>query len=163
MNAFRQAFTEASPYRKSAGITAILWTLLIFFLCFLPGNEIPDIRVPFIDKWVHFVLFAAFTLLWCFAFPGRRPARLLLIFAAGCLLGWLVEIIQGQLPASFRRSQDPLDTLADRRPARRSALPAARPDRRPAIVFAEIAGYVLLPDCEVREGSISNKQSAISN
>lgn len=113
MAPLRQAFTAASPYKLSARITALLWTLLIFFLCFLPGSEIPDIRVPFIDKWVHFVLFGAFSFLWCLACPGGRVGRLLLIFAAGCLLGWLVEVIQGQLPASFRRSQDNMDTLAD--------------------------------------------------
>ena len=89
-----------------------MWTLLIFILCFLPGKDIPDIRVPFIDKWVHFILFGAFAVLWLCAYPTRKITGLLLMLAVSVFLGWLVEVLQGQL-SSLGRTQDNMDTLAD--------------------------------------------------
>lgn len=91
---------------------AILWTLLIFFLCFLPGNEIPNVRIPLIDKWAHFILFAAFSFLWLSSFRKVSRREYLVMLIASIVLGWLVEYIQGQL-AFLGRSQDDMDTLAD--------------------------------------------------
>lgn len=105
-------FTASSPYRNAARVAAISWTLLLLVLCFIPGNEIPDLKVPFIDKWVHFVLFGIFSFLWLSAFPGIGLPRLLLVLAAAILLGWLVELLQGQLKF-LGRNQDNMDTLAD--------------------------------------------------
>ena len=108
----RQQFTDNPVYRKRARLLAILWTLLIFFLCFLPGRELPDVKVPLADKWAHCILFGVFAFLWLMSLRDPGIAQLLLVLAASVLLGWLVELIQG----SFRflgRSQDDLDTLAD--------------------------------------------------
>ena len=33
----RKVFTTHSPYKKRARTLAIMWTLLIFILCFIPG------------------------------------------------------------------------------------------------------------------------------
>lgn len=90
---------------------AMLWTLLIFILCFLPGNDLPDVRIPFIDKWAHLVLFGIFTLLWLFANPSRDIRNLLLLLFITIFMGWLVEYIQGNFVPG--RSQDQMDTLAD--------------------------------------------------
>lgn len=90
---------------------AIGWTLLIFVLCLLPGNEIPKVNIPFIDKWAHVVLFGVFSFLWLCAVPTRKLLHLLLIFAITVFLGWLVEYIQGNYVEG--RYQDDMDTLAD--------------------------------------------------
>lgn len=104
-------FTSASQYKKRARWLAIGWTLLIFILCLLPGNELPQINVPFIDKWAHVLLFAGFSFLWLCAGPTARPSRLLVLLAISIFTGWLVEFIQGNFVPG--RYQDHMDTLAD--------------------------------------------------
>jgi len=107
----KQIFGAESPYKKRARLLAILWTLLIFILCFLPGNELPDVNIPFIDKWTHLVLFGVFSFLWLCANPGIQIRFLLIILAITIFLGWLVEYIQGHFVVG--RTQDNMDTLAD--------------------------------------------------
>ncbi len=105
-------FTAHSRYKKRAKFAAILWTLLIFIACFIPGNDIPNIKVPFADKWVHFILFGGFTFLWLLVYPTRQLLQLFYWFAIGCLLGWLVEELQGQLKF-LGRNKDLMDIFAD--------------------------------------------------
>lgn len=107
-----QVFTERSTYTKRARLLAILWTLLIFFLCFLPGEDIPEVGIPFADKWTHLILFGMFAILWICTKPTRKFSFLLFIFAVSVFLGWLVELIQGTL-TFLGRTQDNMDTLAD--------------------------------------------------
>ncbi len=104
-------FTENSPYKNRAKFSAIGWTLLIFILCFLPGNEIPNIKIPFIDKWAHVILFAIFAFLWLCASPSNKWLHLFLILVITIFTGWLVEYIQGHYVSG--RYQDNMDTLAD--------------------------------------------------
>jgi len=104
-------FTESSTYKKRARLLAIGWTLLIFVLCFLPGNEIPKVNIPFIDKWAHVVLFAGFSFLWLCAAPTRSFVYLFILLLITAFLGWLVEYIQGHYVQG--RYQDDMDTLAD--------------------------------------------------
>lgn len=105
-------FTKASSFKKQARLAATLWTLLIFIACLWPGKELPHSDIPLIDKWVHFVMFGGFSLLWLCAFPSVRFRQLAMVFAAGCIAGYLVEILQGALPA-LGRSKDNLDIVAD--------------------------------------------------
>jgi len=105
-------FTPASPFKKQARLAAILWTLLIFIACLWPGRELPQSTIPLIDKWVHFVMFGGFCMLWLFAFPSVKITHLLLIFLAGCFTGYLVEVLQGAFPA-LGRSKDNIDMIAD--------------------------------------------------
>jgi VanZ family protein len=107
-----QIFTARSAYRKRAKSIAIIWTLLIFIACFIPGNEIPDVHIPLIDKWVHFVLFGGFTLLWLLAYPALSIRKLFWVALSGCLFGWLVEELQGLL-SFLGRSKDLMDIYAD--------------------------------------------------
>ncbi len=104
-------FTSASSYKKRARWLAIGWTLLIFILCLIPGNDLPKVNVPFIDKWAHVVLFAGFSFLWLCAEPTRKLLRLLVLLATSIFIGWLVEYIQGNYVQG--RYQDDMDTLAD--------------------------------------------------
>jgi VanZ family protein len=98
-------------YNKRARLWAILWTLLIFFLCFLPGDELPEVDIPFIDKWTHIILFAVFSFLWLCAGTTRHIRYMAAILIVSIYLGWLVEYVQGHyIP---RRSQDVMDTIAD--------------------------------------------------
>lgn len=104
-------FLENSPYIKRAKFVAILWTLLIFVLCLIPGNELPDVDVPLVDKWAHVILFGIFSFLWMCTIPSRKPYVLFAVLVITIFLGWLVEYIQGHY--AIGRSQDNMDTLAD--------------------------------------------------
>jgi VanZ family protein len=108
----KQAFTEASPYKERARTLTISWALLILILCFIPGQEFPDVHIPMADKWVHFILFAVFTLLWMCAKPSMKFTSLLIAFVAGSAFGALVEQIQGML-TFLGRSRSLQDIYAD--------------------------------------------------
>lgn len=108
----KNAFTELSTYKKRARTLTILWTLLIFLLCLIPGNELPGVKIPMADKWAHFILFGIFSFLWMCAAPGIRFTKLFIAFTAGCLLGWAVEELQGLL-VSLGRSKSVQDIYAD--------------------------------------------------
>jgi len=105
-------FSSRSPYKTKAKSAAFVWTLLILFACFIPGKEIPDLHMPLADKWTHFILFGVFTLLCMLSNPTLHWRRLLRVFLAGCILGWLVEELQGLL-SFLGRSKDMMDMLAD--------------------------------------------------
>jgi VanZ family protein len=108
----KQAFTKASPYKKRARTLTISWSLLILVLCFIPGQEFPDVHIPMADKWVHFILFAVFTFLWMCARPSMKFGALLLAFIFGSVFGLVVEEIQGLL-AFLGRSKSVQDIYAD--------------------------------------------------
>ena len=107
-----QLFTAQSEHKKRAKSATIVWTLLIFIACFIPGNEIPNLRVPFADKWVHFILFGGFSFLCLLAAPSIHLKKLIFIGLLGCLFGWLVEELQGFL-SFLGRAKDLYDIYAD--------------------------------------------------
>ncbi len=107
----KEIFQQNPIYIKRARKIAVLWTLLIFILCFLPGQDIPEIDIPLIDKWAHMLLFGVFTYIWhCTVPSGGTPYKLILVLIA-LFMGWLVEYAQGHFIPN--RSQDNVDTLAD--------------------------------------------------
>ena len=107
-----QLFSGDPIYKNRARIGAILWTLLIFILCFIPAREVPDLDIPLADKWVHFILFGVFSFLWLLSIKEFRLPHLVIVLICSIVLGWLVEYIQGAL-TFLGRSQDNMDTLAD--------------------------------------------------
>lgn len=99
-------------------LPAIVWTFLIFYLCTLPGNEIP--HFPFLDKiyfdkWVHAALFAGFVFLWSWGVLKARVDRttlaLWIFFSMAVLCGIAIEYIQYYFVPS--RSYDVGDMIAD--------------------------------------------------
>jgi VanZ family protein len=107
-----QVFTSQSTIKKRAKFAAIVWTLLIFIACFIPAQEISKFHVPFVDKWVHFILFGGFTFLWLLAAPSMQPKKLLFVALLGSIFGWLVEELQGLL-SFLGRAKDLYDIYAD--------------------------------------------------
>jgi VanZ family protein len=108
----KQLFYFFTANKNRAILFASLWTLLILVACIIPGREVPDVSIPFIDKWVHFVLFGGFSFLWLCS--RVRPLALtgVAVFLAVVLLGYLVELIQGSGITSGR-SYDVYDVYAD--------------------------------------------------
>jgi len=107
-----KVFSDITVNKKRARLLAILWTLLIFFLCFLPARDVPEVNVPLIDKWVHFILFGVFSFLWLLSSESCTLKGLFLIFIASVALGSLVEFFQGVL-TFLGRSCENMDILAD--------------------------------------------------
>lgn len=91
---------------------ALFWTLLILLACLIPGREVPDVQVPLADKWVHFVLFAAFSFLWICTFRRTGLKAGLIVGLLSVLFGYVVELLQGS-GITEGRSYDLYDVLAD--------------------------------------------------
>ncbi|MGR3812166.1 VanZ family protein [Jiulongibacter sp. NS-SX5] len=87
---------------------ALLTTFLVLLLCVLPSQDLPDTG-SLNDKASHFIAFAAITFLWLWVYQNRTVWILL----SSTAFGLVIEVIQALLPASFYRSFDWLDWLAD--------------------------------------------------
>ena len=99
---------------------AVLWAVLIFVLCVMPGNRIP--HVPFLefhyfDKLVHLGLFYVQTILTIRGlstqnrFKNVLSRAMLLSFVLCFLYGGMLELIQGAW--CIDRTADVYDFFAD--------------------------------------------------
>lgn len=107
-----KVFFENSFIKKRARFIAILWTLLILFLCFIPSNEIPELHVPLADKWAHFILFGGFSFLWLLSSKKTTLFQCFLWAIIATFFGWLVEELQGIL-SFLGRCKETMDIIAD--------------------------------------------------
>lgn len=98
--------------KKFAVQIASIWTALILIACLIPGNEVPELDIPLMDKYVHFIIFAAFSFLWLCTFTKPRFSAGLLLLIASVALGYLVELLQGS-GITTGRSYEEADVLAD--------------------------------------------------
>ena len=105
-------FAKDSPYKRKARFIAIAWTLLIFVACLLPAKDIPEIDVPLLDKWVHFLLFGLFAFFWLCSWPYRSIKFLAAVFLISLFYGWLIETLQRSFP-SLGRNYELMDIVAD--------------------------------------------------
>ncbi len=98
--------------KKLAVWIAIIWTALILIACLIPGREIPNVHIPLMDKYVHFIIFAGFSFLWLCTRNRPHIATGVWIFIASVALGYLVELLQGS-GITYGRSYEAADVLAD--------------------------------------------------
>jgi VanZ family protein len=96
---------------KSKRRLAIGWTLVIIATCSIPGSDLPDVDIEWIDKVGHLCLFAVFAWLWLDTCPRPTLRRTVLVVVLGSLFGILTELYQGILP--WERTPDIVDALAD--------------------------------------------------
>jgi hypothetical protein len=78
---------------------AVLWTLAILGVCWLPGNWLVEVeegssffKIPDLDKVIHWGIFAGFSILWLRVGASRR--RYTWIVLAGFALSAITEIVQ---------------------------------------------------------------------
>lgn len=95
---------------------AIIWTTLIFFVCFAKSSDVPTVNIVGIDKVAHFLMHFSFTFLWGMAFyKGNFISKTSLVLVFSFLLsfvfGVIIEIFQGYLTVT--RSADSEDVLAN--------------------------------------------------
>ena len=105
-------FSAESPFKKYARFMAVLWTLFIFIGCLYPSKELPEVNVPFFDKWTHFVLFGVFSFLWLWARVPAGQSRYVIIVTVATLLGVTIEGLQAIL-IFLGRSAELMDAAAD--------------------------------------------------
>ena len=88
-------------------VTAVLWTLAIVTVCWLPGElvqevegESPVFKIPYLDKLIHWGIFAGFAVLWLRVGESRRRSAWVIL--AGVGLSALTEVVQALVPAIHR-------------------------------------------------------------
>lgn len=97
-------------------IRNIIWAVVIFVLCALPSEDIPDphLDIPHLDKVVHFGMFFILALLLCneLQYQTRFTWRKIYITTVciAFIYGGVIELLQQYF---FNRSGDVLDLLAD--------------------------------------------------
>ena len=75
------------------------WTALIAFLCLAGSADVPGIKVPNADKYVHAAFYFVFILLW---YKGsgaglRTPSkkkRLVILLICSVIFGCMIEVAQ---------------------------------------------------------------------
>ncbi len=78
----------------------------------MPARNVPHVAVPLIDKWVHFIFFGGFSLLWLCSNPTTKMVRLVLMLAIAVAFGCIIELLQGAFPTLGRASEG-MDVVAD--------------------------------------------------
>ena len=89
---------------------ALLWTVLIFIACAMPGKHVPSVSLPNFDKVVHALFFFLFYFLWALPTKQGSALRMQLLLIA-ILYGFALEYYQ--LYAANGRSFDVWDGIAD--------------------------------------------------
>ncbi|HOZ51124.1 MAG TPA: VanZ family protein [Chitinophagaceae bacterium] len=96
---------------RTTMVLALIWTLLIFIGCSLPGKEIPKIGLfAHFDKLVHFVFFFVFFLLWKISRASLSNSSFIILILA-ITYGFSLEFYQMYFVAG--RSFDTWDGIAD--------------------------------------------------
>ena len=103
---------KTQPQAASTGLgrlrltMAILWTVVIMMLCWLPGPMVQELehdsswfRIPDLDKLVHAGIFVVFSILWLRV--SSSPRRFAWVTLGGFALAAITELVQ-RLPAVGR-------------------------------------------------------------
>ena len=107
----RKLITFFETRKRLTFFLAILWTIVIFIGCSMPGRELPKLGLfDNIDKVIHFLFFAVFFGIW-YLFSNKSINSVLLIFTFAVLYGFGLEYYQLYCVAG--RSFDVWDGAAD--------------------------------------------------
>lgn len=95
---------------------ALFWSFLIGVACLMTFNSDVGGEIPFKDKFVHFVFYFLFTILWFRALDKYDAQitlvkKLWIVFLFGFVYGAGIEICQGLFTET--RSADIFDVLAN--------------------------------------------------
>ncbi|MCC7029584.1 MAG: VanZ family protein [Chitinophagaceae bacterium] len=107
----RQLISFFESRKKLTVCLAIVWTLVIFIGCSMPGREIPKLGLfDNFDKVVHFAFFTGFFVLW-YLLSNKSVNSVLLIILLSVFYGFGLEYYQLYCVAG--RSFDVWDGVAD--------------------------------------------------
>ncbi|MDC1105695.1 VanZ family protein [Prolixibacteraceae bacterium] len=94
---------------KYAKYFFVLWCGVILYGCLMPSNDIPNVKIPNLDKVVHMIFYTGFTYLLCASSYKKWKARYTLLIAIFFGIG--IEVAQGVLP--IERSPSFADAAAN--------------------------------------------------
>ncbi|WP_317899477.1 VanZ family protein [Aurantibacillus circumpalustris] len=97
-------------------VAAIIWTLIIFILCAMPGQYIPTsnwLELLSFDKFVHASIFFILTTLWFLVAIKHQQSKVIIgiYFTAVVTYGALLELMQATIFSN--RSADWKDIVAN--------------------------------------------------
>ena len=95
-------------------IPAILWSLFILLGSLSSGNKIPVVKIPHLDKMIHFGLYFVLTGFFLFAHFYKQPPLFLplIVISMYCsIYGGIIEILQEILTPD--RTGEFLDMVAN--------------------------------------------------
>jgi VanZ family protein len=98
---------------KSRLWLAVLAQVIATVAMLWPSQDFPEVAVPMLDKWAHFVVFGTLYFLWADAI-SKTKIEITMIFRlaiALLLYGIIIELIQHYWHVS--RTGDTLDVLAN--------------------------------------------------
>jgi VanZ family protein len=55
-------------------LPALLWAVLILLLTFMPGSDVPNFKIPHLDKVAHAGMYAVFSFLLLYGFRSGRAS-----------------------------------------------------------------------------------------
>lgn len=95
---------------------ALLWTLVVLFLCLTSSGNIPKISVLYIDKLIHIFFHFVFTVLWVLFFKvqiesSKKWKSLFISFMLSFFFGITIELFQELFTTT--RSADVFDVFAN--------------------------------------------------
>ena len=95
-------------------ILSVIWAIVIFVLCTMPATEMPNLKIPYMDKMAHFSVFFVQSVLLSLLlnFQTRKSYFQIIIFSTllAFAYGGLIEILQSKF---FNRSGEFYDLIAD--------------------------------------------------
>lgn len=95
---------------------ALIWTIVIAFLCLVSFNNIPKVGLSNSDKYAHFTFYFVFSGLWFLYFSYRKDnfskvKRFLVVFFLSLFYGIAIEMMQYLFTET--RKADIFDVLAN--------------------------------------------------
>lgn len=88
-----------SVLKKISLGAALSWAGFILYLCLIRISELPEIKIQYIDKFIHAFFYFVFSVLWFYAlrFYFRKQSRtklLQIVFVMAFLFGIAIELFQ---------------------------------------------------------------------
>ena len=98
--------------KKILLVIALLYTIALAVLSLLSSDDLPDVEVEYVDKFVHTIAYALLCLLWYSVLKSFKFSKALLVAAAIAIIyGIILEVLQGTL--TIHRSLDVYDAIAN--------------------------------------------------
>ncbi|MEL1239543.1 VanZ family protein [Flavobacterium flavipallidum] len=78
---------------------AVFWAAEILYLCLIRISEMPEIKISYIDKYMHAFFYFVFSVLWFYAFrfyfkKQSRSKLLVIVFVMSLIFGIAIELFQ---------------------------------------------------------------------
>lgn len=92
-------------------VFAVLWTLVIFYLCLDDSPNLPKFTFPYKDKVVHFIFYFVFVFFWIKSLKIKSNDYLVVVLFVALLQGIGIEFLQENF--TIHRTFDWYDILAN--------------------------------------------------